>query len=85
MSCLVPRTEAFPIYTTSEFNEKVLNGRRWVIVDGAVLDVSRFAQRHPGGAKLILNMVGTDVTKEIMGETTSVGKSELFSPHEHTQ
>lgn len=28
---------------------KVLNGQSWVLVDGAILDVSEFAQRHPGG------------------------------------
>ncbi|CAM9734143.1 unnamed protein product, partial [Ascophyllum nodosum] len=50
-----------------EFNNKLLNGRSWVIVDGAVLDVSSFAKRHPGGARLIVNALGTDVTSEIAG------------------
>ncbi|CAN0386240.1 unnamed protein product, partial [Hapterophycus canaliculatus] len=43
---------------------QVLNGRSWVILDGAVLDVSSFAKRHPGGARLIINAMGTDVTAE---------------------
>ncbi|CAN0347478.1 unnamed protein product, partial [Scytosiphon promiscuus] len=37
------------------------------MVDDAVLDVSDFAQRHPGGKRLILNAVGTDVTQELFG------------------
>ncbi|CAM9317590.1 unnamed protein product, partial [Sphacelaria rigidula] len=81
---LIPRTD-LPIYTTEEFNEKILNGRSWIIVDGAVLDVSTFAKRHPGGARLILNAMGTDVTSEIVGEEASIGNSNMaFFPHRHT-
>ncbi|CAN0478383.1 unnamed protein product, partial [Hapterophycus canaliculatus] len=36
-------------------------------VDEAILDVSDFAQRHPGGRRLILNATGTDVTQELVG------------------
>ncbi|CAN0531771.1 unnamed protein product, partial [Scytosiphon promiscuus] len=46
---------------------QVLNGQSWVLIDGAILDVSNFSQRHPGGARLILNAVGTDVTQELLG------------------
>lgn len=64
---------------------QILNGRAWVIVDGAVLDVSSFAKRHPGGARLIMNAMGTDVTSEIMGEEASIGNSNMaFAPHPHT-
>ncbi|CAM9506534.1 unnamed protein product, partial [Ascophyllum nodosum] len=49
------------------FRRQILNGRSWVVVDGAVLDVSSFAKRHPGGARLIMNILGTDVTSEIIG------------------
>ncbi|CAM9893563.1 unnamed protein product, partial [Hapterophycus canaliculatus] len=55
------------IYTVSEFNEKVLHGQSWVLVDGAILDVKEFSHRHPGGARLILNALGTDVTHELLG------------------
>lgn len=53
------------------------------MVDEAVLDVSDFAQRHPGGRRLILNTVGTDVTQELLGDQ-SVGNGMSFSPHVHT-
>lgn len=53
------------------------------MVDDAVLDLSDFAQRHPGGRRLILNTVGTDVTRELVGDQ-SVGHSMSFSPHVHT-
>lgn len=64
---------------------QILNGRAWVIVDGAVLDVSSFSRRHPGGARLILNAMGTDVTAEIIGKDASIGNSSMtFAPHSHT-
>lgn len=56
-----------------------------MIVDAAVIDVSSFAKRHPGGARLIMNSMGTDVTSEIIGEDASVGNSSMaFAPHPHS-
>jgi cytochrome b involved in lipid metabolism len=34
----------------------------WVAVDGLVLDVSTWLQRHPGGGKILLGVAGTDAT-----------------------
>lgn len=62
---------------------KVHYGQNWVLVDGAILDVTDFAQRHPGGARLILNAVGTDITKELLGEEDSVGRVMSFTPYRH--
>lgn len=58
-----------------------------MVVDGAVLDVSTFARRHPGGARLIRNALGTDVTEELLGADGSVGRARFtaFSPHTHTE
>lgn len=54
------------------------------MVDEAILDVSDFAQRHPGGRRLILNSLGTDVTQELVKQDQSVGHAMSFSPHVHT-
>ena len=54
------------------------------MADDAILDVSDFAQRHPGGRRLILNAVGTDVTQELIGRDQSVGHAMAFSPHVHS-
>lgn len=55
-------------------------------MDGAILDVSEFSHRHPGGARLILNAVGTDVTHELLGGDSSVGHAVLsFMPHVHPE
>lgn len=63
----------------------MLHGQSWVLVDGAVLDVSEFSHRHPGGARLILNALGTDVTHELLGEDLSVGHAMSFSPQKHPE
>lgn len=56
-------------------------------MDGAILEVSTFVQRHPGGARLILNAIGTDITDELVGEEMSLGATSgmAFSPHAHTE
>ncbi|CBJ27734.1 peroxidase [Ectocarpus siliculosus] len=81
---LIPRTLDLPIYSVAAFNDKVLSGQSWLMVDEAVLDVSDFAQRHPGGRRLILNALGTDVTQELIGQENSVGHAMSFPPHVHT-
>ena len=55
-------------------------------MDAAVLDVSSFATRHPGGARLIINALGTDVTSEMLGKDASIGNFNMaFTPHAHTE
>ena len=36
---------------------------RRVVVDGRVLDVSTFGDAHPGGARALQNLAGTDATE----------------------
>jgi len=36
----------------------------WVAIDGKVYDVSKFLSQHPGGAKVLYDLAGRDVTKE---------------------
>lgn len=55
------------------------------MVDGAIVDVGEFAHRHPGGSRLILNAVGTDITYELLGEDLSVGQIMSFDPHPHEE
>lgn len=34
----------------------------WIIIDGAVYNVSTFAQLHPGGSQILIELGGKDVT-----------------------
>jgi len=36
----------------------------WVIIDGNVLDVTKFLKDHPGGKKAIMLYAGKDATEE---------------------
>ena len=87
MSTPHPRPPPHPPFvpaatTITPFPTQVLNGESWVIVDGAVLDVFEFSLRHPGGARVVMNAIGTDVTGELLGEDRLGG---TFSPHIHTE
>lgn len=35
----------------------------WVVVNGQVFDVSKFARFHPGGRWVLLNRAGTDASE----------------------
>lgn len=50
-----------------EFEQKIKNGEQLVILDDLVLDVSKYADFHPGGAFLISHNVGRDVSKFFHG------------------
>eukprot|EP01065_Artemidia_motanka_P032723 TRINITY_DN39709_c0_g1_i1.p1 TRINITY_DN39709_c0_g1~~TRINITY_DN39709_c0_g1_i1.p1 ORF type:complete len:547 (+),score=192.94 TRINITY_DN39709_c0_g1_i1:81-1643(+) len=37
-------------------------GDIWMVIDGAVYDLSKFAKLHPGGERILLNFAGKDAT-----------------------
>ena len=60
------------------------------MVDGAILDVGNFSRRHPGGARVIVNALGTDITSELKGEDlkgedVSAGYAMSFSSNQHSE
>ncbi|KAG5175777.1 hypothetical protein JKP88DRAFT_270964 [Tribonema minus] len=56
-----------PTYTMEEFNDRVLQGEKWLIVNDAVVNVEEYQKVHPGGSKVMKESIGLDVTKEILG------------------
>ena len=52
-------------------------GDAWVIIDKVVYDVSKFAELHPGGERLLLEHAGQDVTKLFHG----LHRSEVLSKY----
>ncbi len=55
-----------PVYSLDE-----ISAQRWMVIDGKVLDVSKFRTEHPGGEKLIDFWVGKDATKAFYGVITT--------------
>jgi cytochrome b involved in lipid metabolism len=52
---------------TYTLNEVAAHNKKddiWVVVDGQVLDVTKFLPDHPGGEKAILLYAGRDATEE---------------------
>jgi flavocytochrome c len=58
----IPATESE--YSTEEVAKHNKKDDVWVIIDGQVLDVTKFLPDHPGGEKAILLYAGRDATEE---------------------
>ena len=50
----------------------------WVIVDGAVYDVTSFLESHPGGVSITEEHLGTDVSRVIRSDKVHSHSSTAF-------
>jgi len=73
-------SESEHFITTAEFNDKVKDGRKLVIVDNGVFDVADYLPMHPGGFYILSGVVGKDVTQQFKG----VPLPETGDQHLHT-
>lgn len=51
-------------YTIEEVENHNKEGDCWIVIDGKVYDVSKFADLHPGGKYVLLQNSGKDVTEQ---------------------
>jgi len=56
-----------PEFTLQEVAQHNAEGDSWIVVDGDIYDVSKFAALHPGGKQLMLDYAGQDATEEFFG------------------
>ncbi|XP_020213413.1 cytochrome b5 [Cajanus cajan] len=52
------------VFTLSQVSQHKSNKDCWVVINGRVLDVTKFLEEHPGGEEVILEVGGNDATKE---------------------
>src|SRR5690606_18607778 len=57
-----PRRLALREITRSELSRHIDEGDLWIAIDGAVLDVSDYSKRHPGGPTILFAYAGRDVS-----------------------
>ncbi|KXS12594.1 putative acyl-CoA dehydrogenase [Gonapodya prolifera JEL478] len=51
-------------FTASEVSQHSSPSDAWIIIDSEVFDVTKFADEHPGGKKILLKVAGKDASKE---------------------
>ncbi|OLY81015.1 Acyl-CoA desaturase [Smittium mucronatum] len=60
--------EKLPVISHGEFLTQVnKNGKKWMVIQGVVYDVSSFISDHPGGKPLILSGIGKDMSDAFTG------------------
>ncbi|CAG8553398.1 19835_t:CDS:10 [Cetraspora pellucida] len=62
-----------PEFTWEEINERVQRGAYLVVCDGLVVDILDWTYSHPGGRKILVNVIGTDITDD------------FYNTHQNTQ
>ncbi|KAJ1727911.1 hypothetical protein LPJ61_004329 [Coemansia biformis] len=56
------------MFTESEFVAEVKErGKKWLVIEGFIYDITDFIKMHPGGPKLIKSGIGKDMTNAFNG------------------
>jgi hypothetical protein len=59
--------DQLPTLTLDEFNQRVIRGMKLVIVGNMIFDISKWIKYHPGGAKILQRVIGTNITRDFFG------------------
>lgn len=62
---LTPHQKSLPLLPRSHILSLILRGRLFVIYNSLILDLTSWADKHPGGKLAILHFVGRDATDEM--------------------
>nr|CAG8493448.1 8403_t:CDS:10 [Entrophospora candida] len=59
--------DKLPEFTWREVNERVQRGAYLVVCDGFIVNMRKWIRVHPGGAKILERVIGTDITNDFFG------------------
>jgi len=60
--------ESLPVMTWQQYKSRVQEGAGLILIDGAIHDVTKFLDKHPGGRSVMEKFVGLDATKAFNGK-----------------
>ena len=64
----------------TEFEKAIANGRKLVLLDELVLDITKFIDQHPGGRFVLNHNIGRDVSKFFYGGYSLEGNIGVRNP-----
>lgn len=62
-----PDLSKYPVLSEAAFKAKVEHGEKLVILDNVILNLAAYEHQHPGGAFLLQQTVGRDISKYFYG------------------
>jgi len=62
-----PDPSTLPLWTMEQFEKKIADGEKLLIIDYIVHDVKNFMDQHPGGIDILLPKIGKDATVAFNG------------------
>ncbi|KAK7283264.1 hypothetical protein RIF29_12671 [Crotalaria pallida] len=70
------------VFTLSQVAQHNSNKDCWLVINGRVLDVTKFLEEHPGGEDVILELAGKDATKEFDAIGHSKGAQNMLPKYQ---
>lgn len=65
------KLRTLPKYSLEEVSRHNKETDAWIVVDGQVLDITKFLTNHPGGKDILMSVAGTDATSRFEKEEHS--------------
>ncbi|CAG8759409.1 11026_t:CDS:2, partial [Acaulospora morrowiae] len=69
--------EKLLILDWDEINKRVAGGASLVVAEGLVFDIRKWIDVHPGGAKILQRVIGTDITNDFYFKEDKASSSRL--------
>lgn len=68
-----------PVFTEDEIKQHNSEEDAWIVYNGSVYDVTKFASLHPGGKEILLEHAGKDVSSVMKQEDIHLHSEAAFS------